>query len=125
MIHFLLDENITILFKKPFERCDYKVSHVSQVGLLSTPDEKIVEFAANNNFVIVTFDLDFSRIMALSKHQLPSIVTLRIVGITEEYLENIIRYNFSDLIQPLVEGALVTIDDSRIRIKKLPIQKES
>ncbi len=59
MITFLLDENITKLFKIPFEKHNYNVLHVSDVNLSNTPDEIIVDYAAENNLVIVTFDLDF------------------------------------------------------------------
>jgi predicted nuclease of predicted toxin-antitoxin system len=123
MIQFLLDENSTKLFKLPFERCGYTVIHVSEIGLTNTPDEIIVEYAAQHNLVIVTFDLDFSRIMALSNKHLPSVITFWIDCINELYLENIIRLNFTQLISTLLEGAVITIDDNRIRIKELPIRR--
>jgi predicted nuclease of predicted toxin-antitoxin system len=123
MITFLLDENITKLFKIPFEKYNYNVLHVSEVGLSNTPDEIIVDYAAENNLVIVTFDLDFSRIMALSHKSLPSVITFRIDGISEGYLDTIISSNFRDIIPSLFEGSLITINENNIRIKKLPIQR--
>ena len=124
MIQFLIDENISKAFKKPFESNGYSVVHVSEVELTNTPDETIVEWAAQNNYSIVTFDLDFSRIIALGNKQLPSIITFRIDGMNEIYLENTIRHNFTDLIPHILEGSLITIDDNKIRVTKLPISKK-
>ncbi len=61
--------------------------------------------------------------MALSNKILPSVITFRIDGINEDYLENIITANFQDIIPSLLEGALITINENNIRIKKLPIQR--
>ena len=118
---FLIDENMPADFCQAFQQCGYFAHHVSAFGLTNTPDETIVAFARQEGFIVVTHDLDFSRIMATSKEQLPSIVTFRIEALNMDLLENIIRSNFTDYEDLLNEGILLTIDDRRIRFKKLPI----
>jgi predicted nuclease of predicted toxin-antitoxin system len=71
---------------------------------------------------VVTQDLDFSMLVALSGFRKPSLVTLRLAcadpaTITQRLLDALPRIE-----QQLEDGSAVTIEDASIRIRKLPIQ---
>jgi predicted nuclease of predicted toxin-antitoxin system len=122
-MRFLIDENLGLSYAKSLRAMGYEAAHVSEVNLTSTIDEDIVAYAINNDFIIITFDLDFTRIVALSQKVFPSIITFRMGEITVgEFEIQIIQY-LPDLKEVILQGALVTIDNNGMRIKKLPFRK--
>jgi len=122
-MNFLLDENLIPRFCEILKNLGYSVRHVYDVGLDQTPDEDIVAFARASGETILTNDLDFSRIMALSKEEFPSIITFRLGAMNENLFREIVKLNFSELIESAQEGNLITIDEGGIRIRKLPLYK--
>ena len=95
--------------------------HLREQGLHRLSDEAIVEKACHEQRVILTHDLDFGRIVALSRALIPSIVTLRLTDMrsanVSRYLQEVIdRYS-----EPLERGALVSVTDQRIRVRQLPV----
>ena len=75
---FLLDENLPSSFADLLKKEGVEVRHVSEVSLENTDDNVIVSFAARSGEVIITYDLDFSRIISSITSQSPSLITLRV-----------------------------------------------
>lgn len=123
-MQFLVDENMALSYAKTLRSLSYKAVHVSEVGLTSTIDDEIVVYAHENGYAIITFDLDFTRIVALSQKSFPSIITFRLGEINVSEFEELIRIYLPDLINDIVNGVLITIDSQGVRIKKLPILKK-
>ncbi len=119
----LLDENLIPSFCAILQELGYSSRHVYDVDLDQTPDEKIVAFARSSGETILTNDLDFSRIMALSKEEFPSIITFRLGALNPTLFREIVQLNFDQLVEPAQEGNLITIDEGGIRIRKLPLYK--
>lgn len=118
---FLLDENLLPSFRDILRDLGYEAYYAYDVGLAHTPDEDIVSFARRSGHIILTNDLDFSRIMVLSRTEFPSVVTFRLGALNHEFFREIVLLNFSSLADSLGIGSLVTIDDRGIRMRKLPI----
>ena len=70
---------------------------------------------------IITHDLDFGRIVALSGDTVPSIVTLRLTDMTPARVNDAPRAFLDDAAQSLEGGALVTVTDGGFRIRTLPV----
>ena len=85
-------------------------------------DADIVAAAIADARVIVSHDVDFSAIVALSGLDRPSVVLLRLgsasVGLVTELLERALPLVTSDL----QAGALVTVDEQQIRVRRLPVR---
>ena len=85
------------------------------------PDRDIVAKAIKEKRITLTHDLDFGRIVALSRAGLPSVTTFRLVDMRSD---NVNRHlidlleRFSD---ELSAGALASVSDETIRICRLPI----
>lgn len=119
----LLDENLIPGFSAILQELGYTARHVYDVDLDQTPDEEIIAFARTSGETILTNDLDFSRIMALSKEVFPSIITFRLGALNPALFREIVQHNFDQLIEAAEEGNLITIDDGGIRIRKLPLYR--
>jgi predicted nuclease of predicted toxin-antitoxin system len=84
-------------------------------------DREILTLAREHGQTVLTADLDFSALVALSGLNRPSLITLRLSSsdprlVAEKLLEA------APLLQSaLLEGCAVTIDDKTMRIRKLPI----
>ena len=99
----------------------YDAIHLRDEGLQRLPDEQIVIKAQVEGPTIITHDLDFGRIVALSGDTVPSIVTLRLTDMTPTLVNEALRAVLDDAAQSLEGGALFTVTDAGIRIRTLPV----
>jgi predicted nuclease of predicted toxin-antitoxin system len=86
------------------------------------PDPEILDFARGEGRAILTQDLDFSTLLALSGRNRPSLVTLRLSDSQPQIVARKILGAQSELEQKLTEGYAITIEDHAIRFRKLPIR---
>lgn len=118
---FIADMGISLKTVKWLRNQGYDVVHLSEQGLQRLPDEDIFKKALEESRVILTMDLDFSQILATVKTSLPSVLIFRV---SDERAENINK-RLSELIEMCIaeikEGAIISITDSKFRIRHLPI----
>ena len=124
MSRLLLDMGIAQSTGQYLKSKGYDVVHLSEQGLERLPDDRIVAKAQDEERAIVTHDLDFGRIVALSGHSVPSIVTLRLSNMTPARVNIALQAALEDAAQSLADGALVTVTDGGIRIRTLPIETD-
>lgn len=118
---FLLDENIPPSLVLLLKKEGHEARHVVEIGYNNTPDFKISSFAAGTNEVILTHDTDFGTILALSGDNRPSVILFRLqVARTADFM-NILNKYLPQIESALETGALVIIDDNKIRIRSLPL----
>ena len=84
-------------------------------------DPAIIRLAASENRVILCFDLDFSSLVALSNEKLPSIITFRLSKSHPRVINERLDRILPDILDELSRGALGTVEDHRVRIRRLPI----
>lgn len=118
---FLLDENLLPSFRDIMLELGYSARHLYDVNLDQTPDEEIIAFASQTGETVLTNDLDFSRIMALSGDRFPSIITFRFGALNPSFFREIVLLNFPTFSNAVIEGSLITIDEGGIRVRQLPI----
>jgi predicted nuclease of predicted toxin-antitoxin system len=97
--------------------------HVRTLGLQRASDAEIVEHARVDSRVVITFDLDFGDILALGVLDRPSVIICRL---SDERADSVNRRLQTVLIEREAEleaGALILIEDSRYRVRKLPIRR--
>lgn len=99
----------------------HDVLRVTDLLPATASDETIVERAAQDQRIVLTQDLDMTAIIALSRRRYPSLVTLRLSSVRIELVNTILQRTLPILEQDLQEGALVTIEDSRVRLRRLPL----
>ena len=96
--------------------------HVRDVNMRGKPDEFIFTYAASNDFIIITHDLDFSRIHAYSRKSKPSVILFRIEPLTTERISELLLSHLTLLHDDLMKGAFVVIENGQIRVRMLPIK---
>ena len=62
MPRILVEENVPVSVMKWLKRRGLSVTRVSEVGLKGAKDENIAKYAAENNLIVLTLDVDFAYI---------------------------------------------------------------
>jgi predicted nuclease of predicted toxin-antitoxin system len=98
--------------------------HWSFIGLAYDPDIAIFSYAEENDFTIFTHDLDFGTILASKNSTYLSVLQLRDEDVfpskeNAKFIFNILQQFENELIN----GALITINKQRTKMRLLPIQK--
>jgi len=75
-----------------------------------------------DGFVLLTHDLDFGAILASSAAAIPSVIQIRSDDLRPDVLGGRIASTLLQLAQALEEGALVTVDPARERVRILPLR---
>ena len=88
---------------------------------MDAEDSEILEFARQQNRVIITQDLDFSSLLALGGYEKPSLITFRLSVPNTETITRKLLNILPHIEDKLAEGCAVTIDDRRVRVRRLPI----
>ena len=95
--------------------------HVGEVGLASATDAEILEFALQQNLVLITLDADFHALLAVSGATAPSVIRIRIEGLHAEDHAGLLVHLLSVCHADLVKGALVSVTERGIRVRRLPL----
>lgn len=94
---------------------------VNNVLSASAADEDIISWAARNNWTILTQDLDFSALIALSGKTSPSVISLRLSTARVDYVNAVLTKIFPTLENDVLRGIIVTVEDRRVRKRLLPL----
>ncbi len=118
---FLLDMNMARQLGKLLETRGHAWRHVADAGLQRADDSVILEAAKQIGEVILTHDLDYGTLLAFSGDVRPSVVIFRRRNVhPRELFEAMMKY-WAELAPALEAGALIILEDSAIRIRRLPI----
>ena len=120
---FLLDENIPPSLAIKLKEVGYEARHVVDIGLNASPDFKITDFAASADEVIITHDTDFGTILALTGSTRPSVILFRWQKVATENLFKFLKEHLPSHEESLKEGALIAVDEDKIRIRSLPLKR--
>ena len=99
--------------------------HAAEVGLSSASDADIVQWCRQNAAVAVTMDADFHAIIALSGETVPSAIRIRIQGLKGPAVAQLLLDILSTRKDQLAEGALITVQRGRLRLRRLPIARKA
>ena len=95
--------------------------HTGDIGLSRSTDRQILEFARNEQRVIITLDSDFHTILALTNASTPSVIRIRLEGLRGPDLALLIKKIWPRVEPQVKKGAMVTVTESGIRIRNIPV----
>jgi predicted nuclease of predicted toxin-antitoxin system len=121
---FLLNMNIPRELGRRLTSKGHECRHVGDVGMSQASDVVIMEEAKVNKEVIVTHDLDYGHLLAFSGELAPSVIIFRLRNTHPDNLFARIMSAWHEIEKPLIEGAIVVIEDAILRIRRLPIAEE-
>ena len=95
--------------------------HLREEELQRLPDDQIFRKAVAENRVVLTLDLDFGEIVAFSGQQNVSVVLFRLQNPRAPHVIDRLRVVLPEALSALEQGAAVVVEESRFRIRRLPI----
>jgi len=99
------------------------VIHVSDIGMSRAEDIDILQRARAEQRVCVTLDADFHALLATSGEREPSVVRLRKEGLDASALAGLLQAVWPEIEDVLDDGAMVSVTERSIRVRRLPIVK--
>lgn len=118
---FLIDNALSPIISKGLNEVGFESVHVRDIGMHSAPDIVIFQQALQNEQIIVSADADFGTLLALKKYTKPSVILFRCTDKRPYSLLSLLKANLPEIKDPLTAGSIVVFEDSRIRIRALPI----
>lgn len=120
----LLDQGLPRSAAKLLKDRGIDTIHVGEIGLWAAEDIEIIRQAKENNRVVVTLDADFHSLLALSNASSPSVIRIRIEGLRAKALTKLLLNVIDKCSEELQQGAAVTVNSSRIRMRRLPLLRK-
>lgn len=120
----LVDMNLSPRWVSLLAGADIEAAHWSTLGAKNAPDVEIMAYARSNGYVVVTHDLDFSSILAATHGDKPSVVHIRSDDVSPDAIGRRVIAALRQMAAELEEGALLTIDPNRTRLRLLPLRRD-
>jgi len=121
LISILLDQGLPRSAASLLRDEGWDVLHTGDIGLSRSTDRQILEFAQNEQRVIITLDSDFHTILALTNASTPSVIRIRLEGLRGPDLALLIKKIWPRVEPQVKKGAMVTVTESGIRIRNIPV----
>jgi predicted nuclease of predicted toxin-antitoxin system len=118
----LVDMNLSPRWIRVLTDAGIDAAHWSSLGLANAPDSEIMHYASAHDYVVLTHDLDFSAILAATHGEKPSVVQIRAEDVSPDVIGANVITALRQMTEELEQGALVTVDPNRTRLRVLPLQ---
>lgn len=118
----LIDMNLSPRWVGVLAGADIEATHWSSVGANTALDSEIMSYAKANGYIVLTHDLDFSAILAATQGNKPSVVQIRAEDVSARAIGKQLVIALRQMATELEEGALLTVDPNRTRLRLLPLQ---
>ncbi len=122
-MRFLVDQNVSRKVADALQAAGHDVVHTTEIELSKAADHAIAALAVEQERVIVSADTDFGTLLAASGGDRPSVLLLRLRSPRPaEALAAVVLANLDDAAEDLAAGAIVVLEDERVRIRRLPLR---
>ena len=124
MAQLLVDMNLSTEWIPLLKAAGHEAVHWSEVGDPRAPDSELMAWALKHDHAVLTHDLDFGTMLALTGADGPSVLQVRCLNVLPEVIGSLVLSlleTYGDLLQ---QGALIVVDERRQRVRILPLKPQ-
>jgi predicted nuclease of predicted toxin-antitoxin system len=118
-MRFLADMGVAWRIVEWLRAAGHDAIHLREEGLQRMPNGEIFKKTASEERVILTFDLDFGEIVALSGGCKASVILFRLHNTRAPHVMDRLNKVLKDSGEALERGAIVVVEESRHRTRRL------
>jgi predicted nuclease of predicted toxin-antitoxin system len=123
-MRFLADMGISHIVVTWLQAQGHDATHLRDEGLHRLENGEIFTKALRESRIILTWDLDFSEILALSGRHTVSAVIFRLVNTRSAHVIERLARVLQESAQDLEDGAIISVEEARHRVRLLPLGRE-
>jgi predicted nuclease of predicted toxin-antitoxin system len=97
--------------------------HANEIGLDRAADRSVLAVARRENRVVITADLDFPRLLALSSAEGPGLILFRGGNYSDAEMRDLLDRVLTEVPPEILETSICVVDKKRIRYTRLPLQQ--
>ena len=120
-MRFLGDMCVDVRIVKWLCENRHDATHLRDQGLHRMPNGEIFDKAIRENRIVITFDLDFGEIAALTEGRKASVILFRLKNTRTPYVIERLSSAIEAFADALEKGAIVIVEDTRYRVRYFPI----
>jgi predicted nuclease of predicted toxin-antitoxin system len=118
-MRLLLDMNMSPKVAERLRTEGHDAVHLRELGLGRSPDRDVFAHATTDRRIVVTFDLDFGEIVGLGAGT--GVILLRLRSVRTAHVQQRVSVALTLAAEALHAGAVVLVEDARIRVRTWPI----
>jgi predicted nuclease of predicted toxin-antitoxin system len=120
-VQIVIDMNLSPDWVNELSKHGWTSVHWSAIGDPRAADRVIMDWAQANDHVVFTHDLDFGTMLALTHASGPSVIQVRGQNVLPDHMGPVVATALKQHETDLTTGALVVVDESKSRVRVLPI----
>ncbi len=124
-MNLIIDMNLTPAWEETLRAAGHTATHWSKIGNPRAADTEILVHAKANDCIVFTHDLDFGAILAATGENSPSVLQVRAIDPTPRTVGGMVLQALEQFESALGSGALVVVDQSKARVRILPLRARS
>ena len=101
----------------------HDATHLREENLQRMPDQDVFHKAATESRILLTFDLDFGEILALSGERNVSVVLFRLHNTHTAHVIERLKITIEEAKVILESGSVVVVEERRLRARRLPLRR--
>jgi predicted nuclease of predicted toxin-antitoxin system len=121
-MRFLADMGVAMRSVEWLREQSHDATHLREENLQRMSDADVFRKAATEGRILLTFDLDFGEIVALSSEKKASVVLFRLHNTRTPHVIERLKSALQETSQSLESGAIVVVEERRLRVRRLPLR---